>query len=77
MIFSLNGCPVPPGGLAGQVLVKLSDADCDLGWDNFCDLVQICDTQNVVAEMCGFAAPYIESIVPNYGVSKCWCSRFS
>lgn len=67
VIFSVNGCPVPPGGLAGQVLVKLSDADCDLAWVNFCDLVQICDTQNVVAEMCDFAAPYIESIVPTTG----------
>lgn len=67
VIFSVNGCPVPPGGLAGQVLVKLSDADCDLAWVNFCDLIQICDTQNVVAEMCDFAAPYIESIVPTTG----------
>ena len=47
VIFTVNGCLVPPGGLAGQVLVKLSDADCDLGWVDFCDLVEICDSDRV------------------------------
>jgi len=29
-----GGGPVPPGGLAGQCLVKLSDADGDVAWDS-------------------------------------------
>jgi hypothetical protein len=28
----VNGIGVPPGGTTGQVLVKLSDADFDVGW---------------------------------------------
>ena len=67
VIFSLNGCPVPPGGLAGQVLVKLSDADCDLGWVNLCDVVAACDTLDLVAEMCDFAGLYLSNVVPTTG----------
>lgn len=63
VIFTVNGCLVPPGGQAGYVLVKLSDADCDLGWVNFCDLVEVCDTPDVIlASMCSYAAPYFADV---------------
>jgi len=67
VIVSLNGCPVPPGGLAGQVLVKLSNADCDFGWKNICDIIAPCDTVTVTAQMCDFANLYLADIVPTVG----------
>lgn len=32
-------CHVPPGGVRGQVLVKLSNADFDVGWAWIADLL--------------------------------------
>lgn len=70
VIFTVNGCPVPHGGTAGQVLVKLSDADCDLAWVDFCDLVEVCDTLDVLADMCDYAELEFSNLSPQVGHIK-------
>lgn len=78
VIFTVNGCLVPPGGLAGQVLVKLSDADCDLAWVDFCDLIETCDNvpdppDDAEAFMCAYCnmqIAYTDSLLGEMSVDS-------